>query len=361
MRRAHAFPLPAVRPALAALVAVVLSVAASGLSAADPWDAALKGQSATPSPSADALTPAQASASALAGTPAAATPPVVEPPPPPAAAASTNAPLDLNKLELRRLPAGQTASAGTPAAKPPATPATLDATRVGLALAAVIGLILLMRWGGRKFLALPAAASGGLMQVVARTPLAPRQQLVLVRVGRRLMVIGDSGGRLSGLGQIDDPDEVAALLGQARTPGPAAVGSGATFGALFGRLGQNFGGRRGGRDDDTELDESAAAGQRSERELLFAGSDDADEEGSEAAVTHDRRPYGVSGTVEDARPAGRPREVGLDEAQAQEAVEAARHDIQALRARLREVTQRLTGPARPDGGGSGRPEGSGAN
>jgi flagellar biogenesis protein FliO len=42
-----------------------------------------------------------------------------------------------------------------------------------LALAAVIGLILLMRWAGRKFLALPVAASTGLLQVVARAPLAP--------------------------------------------------------------------------------------------------------------------------------------------------------------------------------------------
>jgi hypothetical protein len=52
------------------------------------------------------------------------------------------------------------------------------------------------------------------MQVVARAPIAPRQQLMLVRVGRRLVVVSNSAGQMTPLSEITDADEVAELLGQ---------------------------------------------------------------------------------------------------------------------------------------------------
>jgi flagellar biogenesis protein FliO len=56
--------------------------------------------------------------------------------------------------------------------------------------------------------------------------------LLLVQVGRRVIVIGDSAGELTSLSEITDPDEVASLLGQLETteaPTPAKP-----FASLFG-------------------------------------------------------------------------------------------------------------------------------
>src|SRR5206468_10576628 len=46
--------------------------------------------------------------------------------------------------------------------------------------------------------------------------LTPRQHLLLVRVGRRLLVVADCNGQLSSLSEITDPDEVATMIGQLR-------------------------------------------------------------------------------------------------------------------------------------------------
>jgi len=91
----------------------------------------------------------------------------------------------------------------------------LDSGHIALALSGVIGLILLLRYCGTKFF--PATIVSGRPQavrVLSRTPLAPRQQVVLIQIGRRIVVAGDSGGQLTSLAQITDADEVAALVGE---------------------------------------------------------------------------------------------------------------------------------------------------
>lgn len=95
--------------------------------------------------------------------------------------------------------------------------------RTGLgALAVVLGLI-----GGLYVLArrwLPSARIGGddgVMRVVGRTALSPRQSLALVRVGRRFVVVGVSPDRVDAVCDIADPDEVADLAAQASLKGPA--------------------------------------------------------------------------------------------------------------------------------------------
>jgi hypothetical protein len=57
---------------------------------------------------------------------------------------------------------------------------------------------------------------------------------LLMRVGRRLLVVADNGSQLAFLSQITDPDEVATLIGQVQ--GEKLDVAGRTFGALFGRL-----------------------------------------------------------------------------------------------------------------------------
>ena len=58
-------------------------------------------------------------------------------------------------------------------------------------------------------------ALGGAIQVVARASLGPREQLSLVRVGERLVLVGSGPGGMTPLTEVDDPDEVASLLAAA--------------------------------------------------------------------------------------------------------------------------------------------------
>lgn len=105
--------------------------------------------------------------------------------------------------------------------------------RVALSLGIVLALIFVLRWAGRKFFAMPGGTrGGGVMQVVARSMIAPRQHLLLVRVGRRLVVVADNGGKMTPLSEITDPDEVAELIGQLRDKSDSPA---KPFGALFGR------------------------------------------------------------------------------------------------------------------------------
>ena len=92
--------------------------------------------------------------------------------------------------------------------------------RTLVALAGVVGLIVLLAWGYR------AAAGGrlsllrklrrpGLIEVVSKTSLSARQSLCLVRIGPRLVLIGQSPDDLRALDVIDNADLAAKLLGQA--------------------------------------------------------------------------------------------------------------------------------------------------
>ncbi len=84
------------------------------------------------------------------------------------------------------------------------------------ALGVVVGLILLLRAmfnklsGGR---ATSFGQSGGkAVQVLGRTAIAPRQHVTILRVGHRVLVVGDGGGQMNTLADIADPDEIAAIL-----------------------------------------------------------------------------------------------------------------------------------------------------
>ena len=121
---------------------------------------------------------------------------------------------------------------------PPAA-SDFDMGRVVLALFAVVGLILLLRSFGKKFF--PAMIVGGEqpVRVLSRCPISPRQQVLLLQVGRRIVVAADSNSQLSCLTQITDPDEVAALLGELRRE-RSAPSSGA-FNSLFAKAAKSFG------------------------------------------------------------------------------------------------------------------------
>jgi flagellar biosynthetic protein FliO len=88
--------------------------------------------------------------------------------------------------------------------------------RTAGAMALVIGLIFLARYALRRFA--PSAGkvtSGGKVEVLARTNLSARQQLCLVRMGRRVLLIGSGPEGMRTLSEVSDPAEVADLLGEA--------------------------------------------------------------------------------------------------------------------------------------------------
>ena len=94
------------------------------------------------------------------------------------------------------------------------------------ALAGVVGLIVLLAWGYRTMARgnlplLGKARRPGLIEVISRTPLSARQSLCLVRIGPRLVLVGQSPDALRTLDVIADADLAARLVGQAaqRLPG----------------------------------------------------------------------------------------------------------------------------------------------
>jgi len=89
-------------------------------------------------------------------------------------------------------------------------------------LAVVLSFFLLVAWLVKKsqpnaFIKLP----GDVVQVMGRTPMAPRQQMYVVRFGSKLLLISHQPGQTQTLGEITDPDEVQRLAGlcEANLPG----------------------------------------------------------------------------------------------------------------------------------------------
>ena len=186
-----------------------------------------------------------------------------------------------------------------------------DISRVVGALAIVLGLIFALRWVLRRSIN-PAGAPGATnaVQVLTRSPLSPRQQLLLVLVGRRLIVVADCNGQLNALSELTDPDEVAALVGQLRDEKLSAASN--SFGNLLGRL------RRG-------ADERMADG------------DGGAEDESFPRVPHDM--------PELAREHRGGRDAGpVDEDEAGPSVASAQNEIQGLMERVRVISNQFRRP-----------------
>ncbi len=162
-----------------------------------------------------------------------------------------------DSLEIR---AGQ-ASGRVASSQPIAMPSLgVDVSRMLLALVIVVGLIFLSRLILKRFYQGSVSPGGSkAVQVLNRTVLAPRQQILLLQVGRRVVVVGESNGNLSTLAQIDDADEIAQLVGkldEQRTQRATA------FGGLFGRAQKKL--------DDESADAGASPADR-EPEMHPAG------------------------------------------------------------------------------------------
>jgi flagellar biogenesis protein FliO len=154
---------------------------------------------------------------------------------------------------------------------PSAAGAAWDMGKVPIALGGVILLIFGLRWVGKALL--PAAAANHrtcrAVQVLVRSTIAPRQQVILIQVGRRLVLVGTAGAQMSPLCEIRQADEVAEVLAQIRSEKRTAADS---FKALFGRAERQFDAREAATDEgEAETHggsrESAAATAETRAEL----------------------------------------------------------------------------------------------
>jgi flagellar biogenesis protein FliO len=142
------------------------------------------------------------------------------------AAAAAAAPV-LPAIELQKL--GATANDGA-SRKGPAGEGTSSTPwwlTTGAALAVVLALIfvlrgVLARWAGRS----AAGINSPVVEVLHRTALAPRQHLVLIRLGARVLLVNESASGLRTLATIRDPQEVADLLANLSAGKPSSASSG---------------------------------------------------------------------------------------------------------------------------------------
>lgn len=116
------------------------------------------------------------------------------------------------------------------------------------ALGLVVGLILLLRAVlGRLVHRSGTVATSALLEVLGRVNVAPRHQVLLVRVGGRILVVGDNTAGLRTLADIDDPEEVAGLLAAVAASKPHSVSR--SFTQLLDRFNGDF------RDDHRRQEE----------------------------------------------------------------------------------------------------------
>ncbi len=114
----------------------------------------------------------------------------------------------------------------------PSSDTSFGYTRWILSLGAVLGLIFAAKYAGQRLMGLQPHAGAGAINVLARQTLAPRQQLMLVQVGRRVVLVANAGSQMNTLTEISDPDEIAEIVAQTAKRRLSAATS---FGSMFGK------------------------------------------------------------------------------------------------------------------------------
>lgn len=142
----------------------------------------------------------------------------------PAATTSAN-PIPQSAEARERLPLGRSAAADAKSSSgSPTSPGLHWIFTTLAALGAVVGLILLLRaamlrLAGRNF----AVAGNPLAEVLGRVSVGPKQTLVFIKAGRRVLLVGQTAQGLNTLADIDDPEEVASILQAAATGRSASI------------------------------------------------------------------------------------------------------------------------------------------
>ncbi|MEM6392310.1 MAG: flagellar biosynthetic protein FliO [Planctomycetota bacterium] len=98
------------------------------------------------------------------------------------------------------------------------------------ALGVVLGIVLLIRWGyaklGGKVVGRGGAGATAVVEVLSRSMIAPRNHVLLLRVGGRVLVVSDSSAGTRTLCEVTDPVEVADLMQAVEASKPTSVTGG---------------------------------------------------------------------------------------------------------------------------------------
>jgi len=108
-----------------------------------------------------------------------------------------------------------------------------------LSLLAVLALIVLCAWLFRRFF--PGSQHGrtnSAIEIIARSAISPKQSVCLIRLGRRLLLVGLSPNHMANLSVVDDPEEIALIMGEMEKQMPNSISK--TFDRLFHRETQQY-------------------------------------------------------------------------------------------------------------------------
>ena len=97
-----------------------------------------------------------------------------------------------------------------------------DVLPLAAVLALIAGLAIVVK---RCMPARRLLTGAGVVDIVTRTPLSPKQSLVLIKMGRKLVLLGVCPERISALTTVEDADQVAALMGEAASRRPGSISS----------------------------------------------------------------------------------------------------------------------------------------
>lgn len=106
---------------------------------------------------------------------------------------------------------------------------------LGVVIALVFGLRWVLRRGG---VASASVTQGSVVEVLSRTTVAPRSHVLLLRVGQQILIVNDSPAGMRTLATVQDPEEVAELLGSIDVSRPTSFTR--SFSGVMSRLSNNW-------------------------------------------------------------------------------------------------------------------------
>jgi len=122
------------------------------------------------------------------------------------------------------------------------------------ALGVVIALIFLTRAVLTRMSGTPAAAKNHAVgEVLTRIAIAPKNHIVLVRLGQRVLVLGDGPNGLSLLTELSEPEEVAEVLRTVTASKPQSVTQ--NFNHMLGRFHREYSPRRQAHEEGLDTAE----------------------------------------------------------------------------------------------------------
>lgn len=128
-----------------------------------------------------------------------------------------------------------------------------SAITVTASLAIVLGLFFVLVWITRRNAPSSSALlSSDVVQVLGRAPLAGRQQMHLVRIGAKLLLVSVTPSGAETLTEVTDPQEVDRLAALCQQNQPGGITQ--SFRSLIEQMGRRTGGRQ--RDEATPADDA---------------------------------------------------------------------------------------------------------